>query len=506
MDPLPLLGSSPIKPKLARPLPPPLPPKPSGSSQAGASSTSPTNAAHGKAKPPVPPRASPSTTPTRHAFPSPLTDVAPPKPRAQARMSLGSLTTMDKAKNPFRDISTQGAADDAEEDLIDTSDEEERRQAGKARSWSTSAALSRKASQPLAPPIPANKPALTSPAGSVTNNPFRQRLESDSRSAPSSVVSSAKSSAPPPPLPPRRGSSVYSATSPAPHIPPRPSNIPTAAYSSASSIHTASSRASPVKQPTTAPTSSHATPSPIIKQSLLAAKDARKTKMSEDGTKVQVIRRSSDASLLGPNGTGGSGRLTSAGSSTNGTIAPAAGLARSKTWKTSNPEDIISPSTPAKHNRSLSLGSESPGRSPSAPSAIAQVTEALRQQDLGDVPLPPPRRRQSTRTTKHFQQLVRPYLADDPSTKVWSCASFLTASSKRPSTGGAKINAVIVLNQPITRKDVFIRVWNACECFRISAVADFQVSYVIARMEAPTGSLTSGVEMKHRVQRMLHCQ
>lgn len=52
---------------------------------------------------------------------------------------------------------------------------------------------------------------------------------------------------------------------------------------------------------------------------------------------------------------------------------------------------------------------------------------------------------------------AKPYLAADPGIMLWSCANLLSAAEATAQY------AMVIVNQPITRKDVFLRAWDSCE-------------------------------------------
>lgn len=56
-----------------------------------------------------------------------------------------------------------------------------------------------------------------------------------------------------------------------------------------------------------------------------------------------------------------------------------------------------------------------------------------------------------------MQTLARPILDQDPSVTAWTCVDLIQGLP------GPRPYAMIILNQPITRKDIFLRAWAASE-------------------------------------------
>ncbi|EIW73187.1 hypothetical protein TREMEDRAFT_25042 [Tremella mesenterica DSM 1558] len=83
------------------------------------------------------------------------------------------------------------------------------------------------------------------------------------------------------------------------------------------------------------------------------------------------------------------------------------------------------------------------------------VSEALHAAEKEE---PPPRRTSGKYQPKEsFSIASKRYLEKEPDARIWNCCDLFNGE---PS--GRKY-ALIILNQPITRKDVFLRVWNASE-------------------------------------------
>jgi hypothetical protein len=64
----------------------------------------------------------------------------------------------------------------------------------------------------------------------------------------------------------------------------------------------------------------------------------------------------------------------------------------------------------------------------------------------------------SRNTESRLYELSKPFLDNDPNTISWSRVDLvrgISSSSERPT-------AMIILNQPITRIDIFLRAWSAC--------------------------------------------
>ncbi|KAK4689582.1 thiamine pyrophosphokinase, partial [Tremellales sp. Uapishka_1] len=257
-------------------------------------------------------------------------------------------------------------------------------------------------------------PAL--PPKPVSTNPFRQRVASQPHSAPSSTIASAKTSKPPP-LPPRKLS--VKATS-GPSLPPRKASVVT---SSSSSIQSAASSAALF------PPTSMSTPSSLMQQSLLAAENARGLKKKDSAT-FQVIRRSSDASLGTDNLKRGTSRLNSKESS------------------------ILETEKDKTHHRAASA--DSMELSSKQSELRARVAEALREAE--EPPRAPPRRTPSKKVVPKSSSLAdRKLPPEDSAAKYWDATDILSGSPSDRSY------AMVILNQPITRKDTFLRAWEASE-------------------------------------------
>lgn len=85
---------------------------------------------------------------------------------------------------------------------------------------------------------------------------------------------------------------------------------------------------------------------------------------------------------------------------------------------------------------------------------IAHVHQALKEAE--DVqPKPPPTRARSVRIAGKMDTYAQSYLQKEPGTNLWSCVDLLSGKAKQ------KPYAMIILNQPITRKGVFLRAWDA---------------------------------------------
>lgn len=239
------------------------------------------------------------------------------------------------------------------------------------------------------------------PEGS--NNPFRQQRSIH----PQSVTSPSSSTGPP--LPARKVSIQVSR----PDLPPRNSKNDTTPGSSSSSFRSISSS-------TLYPPTSTSTPSSLIQQSLAAAVEAaaQNLKRREDVV-VQVVGRSSNALSSHPS---------------------PGGLKHSKTSTESESDTFTGKMRmPAKSS-----------------DLIAHVSQALKEAE-GVERQRPPRRKPTTKASVKLAALVRPHLDQNPDTKVWSCTDLLSGTARQESY------AMIILNQPITRKDVFLRAWDASE-------------------------------------------
>jgi hypothetical protein len=212
----------------------------------------------------------------------------------------------------------------------------------------------------------------------MSNNPFirRQSLEQDS-------ISKTK----PPPLPPRRQSDRRHS------VPSQKRHVVAATNSSSSSARTSSSPYSH-SYSRFLPTSI-GTPSTLIKDSLLAARQSNNDVPSKD-ISLHVLRRSSD---------------------------------NASRQNTSNLSTL--------------------------PSPMQQVSEALHRAE--EPMLPPPTRGTSKRSSERFNILAEPYIKVEPAIQLWSCTDVLKGIS------GSTPYAMIILNQPIERKETFVRAWTASE-------------------------------------------
>ena len=102
---------------------------------------------------------------------------------------------------------------------------------------------------------------------------------------------------------------------------------------------------------------------------------------------------------------------------------------------------------------------------------IRRVSTAVKESEQEDTPPAPPRRSApaststsasnagptTTRSKSKLQTLTRQILDDDPSITPWTCVDLIQGIP------GPRPYAMIILNQPITRKDIFLRAWAASE-------------------------------------------
>ncbi|KAL7424596.1 thiamine pyrophosphokinase [Cryptotrichosporon argae] len=211
--------------------------------------------------------------------------------------------------------------------------------------------------------------------------------------------------APRPALPPRRPS-----RGPGPALPPRPEAVPSASSSSRSLRSIESVRLQPTS---TAP------PSRIMQQSLAAAAaaSASGSPKKERAVSVSVIRTSANGSLgVGAGAGSGSG---------SGAPSPTRDPARTQGTSTSKPN----------------------GRTEEI---RRTVTRALRQAEDDSPPAPPVRRVSARARAEPARGMSR----DGAGVRRWASGDVL---AERPR--GAY--ALIVLNQPINRRDVFHRIWQS---------------------------------------------
>ena len=89
---------------------------------------------------------------------------------------------------------------------------------------------------------------------------------------------------------------------------------------------------------------------------------------------------------------------------------------------------------------------------------MQQVAHALREAEEETL-RPPPSRKSSLRARDRFGMHAKPYLVQDPSTVLWDCVDILSEIERD------EPYAMIILNQPISRRDTFVTAWNACELF-----------------------------------------
>lgn len=61
-----------------------------------------------------------------------------------------------------------------------------------------------------------------------------------------------------------------------------------------------------------------------------------------------------------------------------------------------------------------------------------------------------------TALSSELMSHAQKYIDEDPDTRLWSCVDLLSGKE----TSG-KQYAIIILNQPITHKDTFFRIWDA---------------------------------------------
>jgi thiamine pyrophosphokinase len=67
----------------------------------------------------------------------------------------------------------------------------------------------------------------------------------------------------------------------------------------------------------------------------------------------------------------------------------------------------------------------------------------------------PKKRNMGRNSSDRLVSLAKPYLAAEPQINLWSCVEILRGAPHPRSY------AMIILNQPITRKDTFMRAWGA---------------------------------------------
>lgn len=119
---------------------------------------------------------------------------------------------------------------------------------------------------------------------------------------------------------------------------------------------------------------------------------------------------------------------------------------------------------------------------------IAEVTNAVKEAEAS--PRPPPRRSGHGPSKSRLPSLAEPYLKETPNANTWSCVDLLQGIP------GETPYAMIILNQPITRKDIFLRAWAASEPEirpppKTEVWTDRQVNCVSAQMVAQIGYMTA---------------
>ena len=239
-----------------------------------------------------------------------------------------------------------------------------------------------------------------------SKNPFRPSLTDQTQQSYHDIITSSRKA---PPLPPRNPSQALEKA----RVPLRQvSTTSLSSPSSSSSLNTMDSAA--LYSPT-----SRSRPSSLMQQSLRAASDHQRAKRNE--LVLNVIHSSSVA----PRRISKSPQPSSSSSTTH------------------------SPSDSSRNDPSMMMSH------PKHAQLITSVARALKQVEFNDSK-PPPSRRVPLAPKKQSESL-RHLLENDPDIQYWSCADLLSgAGKKRPYT-------LVILNQPITRKDVFIRAWNASE-------------------------------------------
>ena len=85
---------------------------------------------------------------------------------------------------------------------------------------------------------------------------------------------------------------------------------------------------------------------------------------------------------------------------------------------------------------------------------IKRVNEAVKESEE-ETPQPPPRRAPTSKSKSRIHQLAKPFLEADPDLTPWTCVDLVQGIP------GERPYAMVILNQPITRKDIFLRAWSA---------------------------------------------
>lgn len=245
-----------------------------------------------------------------------------------------------------------------------------------------------------------------------STNPFLSRSQKQSRLPPDASDTSPEA----PRLPPRKCCVTGRRR---PSLPPR---RPTSNHDQTSSVSQLWSDNSEPNPPT-----SRLVPSTLMQQSLQAAGHEHGLK-EKNAVSIHVIGRSGNTSTYSDN------------------------LRLASRLETSSAE---SQANPSRHHRSHSIG-PLPHRTSAL---VARVSQAVKEVDEFR-PQPPPQRRNSVRASSKLVCAAQPYMTAEPKTKLWNCGDILSSETRH------KRYAMIILNQPITRKDAFLRAWNASQSSR----------------------------------------
>jgi hypothetical protein len=121
---------------------------------------------------------------------------------------------------------------------------------------------------------------------------------------------------------------------------------------------------------------------------------------------------------------------------------------------------VIRQSTGGSASGPAPVGSTRPSSSSRNAELIRRVSEAVKESEE-ETPLTPPRRAASlstkSKSKSKMRQLAKSFLAQDPDLVAWTCVDLIQGLA------GEREYAMVILNQPITRKDIFLRAWSASE-------------------------------------------
>lgn len=152
---------------------------------------------------------------------------------------------------------------------------------------------------------------------------------------------------------------------------------------------------------------------------------------------------------------------------------------KAKSVKSDDPRYIVIKRTGDNQSDGQDTASDAPA-TPRPVQIRKQVAQALKQAENEQ---PPPARVEVTKVVSaketkkepqvngkqdEFATLAKPYLAANPSTTLWNCVDILSGEPKKE-----PVYAMIILNQPITNKEIFEKAWKASESSSQASVQYF---------------------------------